>query len=81
MVRSQVFASPDSDFQLNLLPPTALIDKSDYFKALHRRAVANESIGSWFSLTASLEGKFRFRVSQSNLPLKPDFKLFRIRRL
>ncbi|GAA5975214.1 hypothetical protein JCM5350_000188 [Sporobolomyces pararoseus] len=33
----------------------ALIDKPDYFKALHRRAMANESIGSWSSLTASLE--------------------------
>ncbi|GAA5953530.1 hypothetical protein JCM3765_005064 [Sporobolomyces pararoseus] len=33
----------------------ALVDKPDYFKALHRRAMANESIGSWSSLTASLE--------------------------
>ncbi|GAA5848744.1 hypothetical protein JCM3766R1_006587 [Sporobolomyces carnicolor] len=33
----------------------ALIDQPDYFKALHRRAMANESIGSWSSLSSSLE--------------------------
>ena len=47
------------------LCPVALIDQPDYFKALHRRAMANESIGSWSSLSSSLEGKlpFSFRVS------------------
>ncbi|GAA6005028.1 hypothetical protein JCM11491_002313 [Sporobolomyces phaffii] len=33
----------------------ALAEDPDYFKALHRRAMANESIGSWGSLTAALE--------------------------
>ncbi|GAA5893359.1 hypothetical protein JCM8208_004419 [Rhodotorula glutinis] len=33
----------------------ALDDKADYAKAIHRRALANEAIGSWGSLTASLE--------------------------
>ncbi|GAA5866677.1 hypothetical protein JCM8547_002720 [Rhodosporidiobolus lusitaniae] len=32
----------------------ALEEKPDYTKALHRRAMANESIGSWGSLSASL---------------------------
>jgi hypothetical protein len=44
----------------NLLVSIALIDKPEYFKALHRRAMANESIGSWSSLTAALEGLFSF---------------------
>lgn len=38
------------------LVPAALEDKADYAKAIHRRALANEAIGSWGSLTASLEG-------------------------
>ncbi|TNY18824.1 hypothetical protein DMC30DRAFT_418483 [Rhodotorula diobovata] len=33
----------------------ALEDKADYAKAIHRRALANEAIGSWGSLSASLE--------------------------
>ncbi|GAA5883858.1 hypothetical protein JCM16303_007419 [Sporobolomyces ruberrimus] len=33
----------------------ALAENPTYFKALHRRAMANESIGSWSSLSASLE--------------------------
>lgn len=38
------------------LVPAALEDKADYAKAIHRRALANEALGSWGSLTASLEG-------------------------
>ncbi|GAA5906477.1 hypothetical protein JCM6882_004446 [Rhodosporidiobolus microsporus] len=33
----------------------ALEENPDYTKALHRRAMANESIGSWSSLSSSLE--------------------------
>ncbi|GAA5919456.1 hypothetical protein JCM1841_002404 [Sporobolomyces salmonicolor] len=33
----------------------ALEEKPDYVKALHRRALANESIGSWSSLSAAQE--------------------------
>ncbi|BGP07331.1 hypothetical protein JCM10049v2_003162 [Rhodotorula toruloides] len=33
---------------------SALEEKSEYAKALHRRALANEAIGSWSSLEASL---------------------------
>ncbi|GAA5987420.1 hypothetical protein JCM11641_002285 [Rhodosporidiobolus odoratus] len=33
----------------------ALEEKPDYTKALHRRAMANESIGSWGSLSTALE--------------------------
>lgn len=34
----------------------ALDIDGEYTKALHRRAQANEKIGSWSSLTAALEG-------------------------
>lgn len=35
----------------------SLLDDSLYLKALNRRAQANEEIGTWSSLTSSLEGK------------------------
>ena len=36
----------------------ALKDDPVYFKALHRRAQANERLGTWSSLSSALEGEF-----------------------
>ncbi|GAA6035791.1 hypothetical protein JCM8097_005703 [Rhodosporidiobolus ruineniae] len=50
----------------------ALEEKPDYLKALHRRAMANEAIGSWSSLSSSLEDFNKL----STLPsLAPSFSL------
>ncbi|BGP15429.1 hypothetical protein JCM10213_005070 [Rhodosporidiobolus nylandii] len=46
----------------------ALEEKPDYTKALHRRALANEAIGSWSSLSASLED---FTALSSHAGLSP----------
>lgn len=35
----------------------SLKDDPDYVKALHRRAQANEQIGTWSSLTSAMEGE------------------------
>ncbi|GAA6007476.1 hypothetical protein JCM10207_006355 [Rhodosporidiobolus poonsookiae] len=50
----------------------ALEEKPSYTKALHRRALANEQIGSWSSLAASLED-FKTLSTHSDLtPLLAD---------
>ncbi|GAA6056880.1 hypothetical protein JCM3770_005126 [Rhodotorula araucariae] len=47
----------------------ALEDKADYAKAIHRRALANEAIGSWGSLSASLEDFNKLAALPGNSPL------------
>ncbi|BGP39305.1 Cytochrome c oxidase subunit 1 [Rhodotorula kratochvilovae] len=47
----------------------ALEDKADYAKAIQRRALANEAIGSWGSLTASLEDFNKLTTLPGNTPL------------
>ncbi|KPV72194.1 uncharacterized protein RHOBADRAFT_66955 [Rhodotorula graminis WP1] len=47
----------------------ALEDKADYAKAIHRRALANEAIGSWGSLTASLEDFNKLASLPGNSPI------------
>lgn len=49
----------------------ALEDNPTYTKALQRRAMANEAIGSWSSLSAALEGE-PSRSSQFSLPRCSD---------
>lgn len=65
------------NLSLTVLTPVALQEHPTYFKALHRRAMANESIGSWSSLSASLEGKFTLllydRDNAHPLHVRSDF--------
>lgn len=47
---------------------TALESRQDYVKALHRRATANEAIGSWSSLQSALDGtSLRFSSTSSRV--------------
>lgn len=45
----------------------ALADDPLYLKALHRRAQANEQIGTWSSLTSAYEGKMDSSCKVENL--------------
>ncbi|BGP31371.1 hypothetical protein JCM10296v2_003135 [Rhodotorula toruloides] len=51
---------------------SALEDKPDYAKALHRRALANEAIGSWSSLEASLADFNKLATLPDVSPLLAD---------
>jgi len=42
----------------------ALIDEPNYVKALHRRATANEKIGTWSGISAALEGELTEDMSR-----------------
>lgn len=57
------------DLLLTLPNLTALEDNTKYIKALQRRAMANESINSWSSLTSALEGKASTRFARHTAPL------------
>ncbi|BGO98715.1 TPR domain containing protein [Rhodotorula toruloides] len=50
----------------------ALEEKPDYAKALHRRALANEAIGSWSSLEASLADYNKLATLPDVSPLLAD---------
>ncbi|KAJ8294678.1 Tetratricopeptide repeat protein 1 [Rhodotorula toruloides] len=51
---------------------SALEEKPDYAKALHRRALANEAIGSWSSLEASLADFNKLATLPDVSPLLAD---------
>ncbi|GJN89557.1 hypothetical protein Rhopal_002544-T1 [Rhodotorula paludigena] len=50
----------------------ALEDKPGYTKAIHRRALANEAIGSWGSLSSALEDFNKLAALPDNSPLLAD---------